>query len=848
VTLGIPPRGPGIVRGPGPFSERAIALRISSWLLGAAGLLLTVASWTSEPIPITVDLIFLLALCGVGGMLPLRLPGLQPMPLSLPLVGAMAIASEASAAMTMGFVAGAFTAFAPRRPGDEREAPPSTPEALRKSFALAGLLALGAGMVASGYTRFGLMSLDLTAPFNPPLLESLRSLSFSALVFWLAWCAARLIEQDLRAAAAPRTLGLSLIGAAMAAAGAQVLASSRAAWGDRLVVGVLAACSAVLVPLAWRLVRQERDLASLRARARTGIALVESIALAIEAKDHTSERHLRRMRVYCLDLGRRLGLPERELESLEYAALLHDIGKLVVPESILSKPSSLSKEEYELMAAHAKVGAEILESTSLSSHVAQMVRHHHERYDGSGYPDGLMGMEIPLGSRILAAVDTFEALTSDRPHRQGMPAAQAAAWVESQAGILFDPRVTEILVRHHASMEQQVAAEEAARAGHGERSPAETVRRGRPVQAVLDRITTSHMEVYSLHEISQVLGQTLSLEESCRLVAGKLERLIHYSACAIYLVDPENNVLWTRFAAGAGADRVRGLKIPIGSKVSGWSAANRRAIATWPRVSDPPSAPATCPDLLDAADDPAIAPLASAVVAPLMVEETVLGVIALYDDARHAYSDQEEQLLSLVARQVAGAVRSGLLLEQTQENALTDSLTGLPNARYMFMAFDQEASRARQDGHPLTLLVMDIDGFREINDDFGHHAGDRYLIGMAKAIRSQMRICDTCIRYAGDEFVAILPRLGSEEIDAVLERLTEAARDYSMEARPGRAVRLNLSLGCATMPADGEDFETLMKVATSRMQQAKGRRGDRSARARIAIQASLLPGGGRETS
>jgi diguanylate cyclase (GGDEF)-like protein/putative nucleotidyltransferase with HDIG domain len=808
-------------------------------------LVLTLASWWSEPVPLSVEMLFLVGLCAVGGMLPLRLPGLQPMPLSLPLVGAAAMASEAASAMTAGFIAGWFTAFAPRA-GDAQAPPPSTRSALLRGFGMAGLLALGAGMVASGYTRFGLLPLGVSTPFTPPLLEMMRSLSVMALVFWLAWCAARLLENDLRSAARPATLGGALAASAAVAAAALALAAARTAWGDSLVLGALLAAACAALPLGWRLVRQERELASLHRRARTGAALVESIALAIEAKDHTSERHLRRMRVYSLEVGRRLGLPVSELESLEYAALLHDIGKLVVPESILSKPASLSQEEFQLMSAHARVGAEILESTSLSSHVAAMVRHHHERYDGSGYPDGLMGMEIPLGARILAAVDTFEALTSQRPHRQGMPADQAAAYLDSQAGILFDPRVTAILLQHHESIERLVAAEEAARAHAGERSPTETMRLHRPLQTVLDRIASSHMEVYSLQEINQVLGQTLSLEESCRLIAGKVERLIHCASCVIYLVDPEHDLLWARFATGAGAGRLRSLRIPMGSKVSGWSASHRRALATWPGAPDPATMKQPpCPDLEDVSDDPEIARLASALVAPLVVEEAVLGVIALYDDGQHPYSEQDEQLLALVARQVAGAVRSGLLMEQTQENALTDSLTGLPNSRYLFMTFDQEATRARHDGHPLTLMVMDIDGFREINDDFGHHAGDRFLIGMAKAIRSQMRICDTCIRYAGDEFVALLPRLGPEEIEAVVERLTEAARDYCMEARPGRAVRLNLSLGCATMPADGDDFESLMKVAGARMKEHKARQRADSARTRKAVHGSLLPGGGR---
>ncbi len=816
-------------------------MKWASWILGSAGLAITVASWISGNSFLTLDLLVVFGLCALGGMLPLRLPGLHPLPLSLPLVGAVAVVSDATAAMTAGFLAGAFTAVAPRRASAPSAPPPSTFRAAASASSLAGILSLAAGMVASGYTRFGLFPLTATAPFSPPLLEVVRSTLFVALILWLAWCTARLTERDLQAAASPGPLSRALLASVLSAAGSLAIVVARISWDDALPLACLAGSALASLPLAARLAQAEKENASLKRRARTGLALVESIALAIEAKDHTSERHLRRMRIFSLDIGRRLGLTEEEMESLEYASLLHDVGKLIVPESILSKPASLTPAEYQVMSSHARAGAEILESTLLSDQVAEMVRHHHERYDGSGYPDGLMGMEIPIGARILAAMDSFDAMTSLRPHRAGMSASEAVAWLQSHAGTLFDPRVVELIARHHAEMEAQVAAEEAAvRARPG--GPR------RPLQAVLDRIASTNMEIYSLHELSQALGQSLTLDESFRLVAGKLERLLHFSACAIYLLDNDNEVLWPRFTAGAGAQRLRALKIPMGEKVTGWAAAHRQTVSTWPPAVDPATLTRRlCPDLESLGDDPDLARLTSALVAPLMVEETVVGAIALYDDAAHAYAEQDERLLAMVAGHVAGAARAGLLLEKTQENALTDSLTGLPNSRYMFMTFDQEAARARQERSSLTLMVMDIDGFREVNDDFGHHAGDRFLIGMARAIRSQMRICDTCVRYAGDEFVAILPRLGPDEIEAVVERLTDAAKDYCMEARPGRPVRLNLSIGYATMPADGEDFEGLMAVAGSRMLQHKTRTKSRKAHRAHGPEAGL-PTGGRRVS
>ncbi len=815
-------------------------MKIARTLVGLAGLTLCLASWTSEPAPLTPGLLGLLGVCVLGGLVPLRIPGLGPLPVSLPLVGALAVTSGATEATAAGFLSGMATLFA----ADDEAAFERILARLRshlpEAFAVAGALSLAAGMVASGFSRFSLVSLTTSTPYAPAPDGAMRLLVVVSIAFYLALEVAR-----RSTGRGSRTLPGLLAGAGaavLAGAACLLIAGAMNRFGEESSLACLSASFLTAIAFSGLLRRQTRREAAARRRAETGIALVESLALAIEAKDRTSERHLRRMRVYSLGIARRLGMSPQETEALEYAAILHDIGKLVVPESILSKPAGLSDEEFRMMASHARVGAEILQTTSLSSGVAAMVRHHHERYDGTGYPDGLIGMEIPLGARILAAVDTYEAFTSERPYRKGLPVVEALAFLERHAGSRFDPRVVRVLVEHHAEFESQMEKANGREDKDVPREPrrtapdAETIRIKVPFQTVLDRIASSHMEIYSLHEITQALGKTLDIEESLALIMGKIQRLLHYSACAIYVMEPEEGILRPRYASGPGAPRILQLTIPLGRKTSGWAALQRRACssAAPSTAEDAPKWDGSQSDLSDLHDDPEIAVLTSCLVAPMLLGESLIGVIALYDDATLPYSPQEEQLLSLIARQVAGAVRTALLFEQTQEMALTDSLTGLPNSRYMFIAFDQEAMRAREQGTSLTLMVMNIDNFREINDDFGHHAGDRFLIGMAKAIRAQMRTCDTCIRYSGDEFVAILPRLAGTEIDAVVERLVEAAREYCMEARPGRPVQLTLSLGYATMPEDGDEFESLMAAASGRMQRQKAlHRGLVDARSRF---------------
>src|ERR1700751_1031953 len=181
---------------------------------------------------------------------------------------------------------------------------------------------------------------------------------------------------------------------------------------------------------------------------------IEALALAIEAKDATTGEHLQRVRIYAMELAKELGLTEDEKEALQAASVLHDIGKLAVPEHIISKPGKLTPEEFEKMKIHPIVGAEILEQVEFPYPVVPIVRSHHEKWDGSGYPNGLKGEEIPIGARILAAVDCLDALASDRQYRRALPLDEAMARVVADAGKGFDPRVVGVLQRRYIELEK----------------------------------------------------------------------------------------------------------------------------------------------------------------------------------------------------------------------------------------------------------------------------------------------------------------------------------------------------------------------------------------------------------
>src|SRR5581483_6562650 len=200
--------------------------------------------------------------------------------------------------------------------------------------------------------------------------------------------------------------------------------------------------------------RHVEQIASLNMRT------IEALALAIEAKDHTTHTHLQRVRTYALEVAKVLKLDDEQIEALRAAALLHDIGKLAVPEQIINKPGKLTPEEFEKMKVHPIVGAEILERVAFPYPVAPIVRSHHERWDGTGYPEGLSGEDIPIGARILAAVDCLDALASHRQYRPALPLVEAMQKVKEKAGSWFDPRVVQILERRYIDLERMAQISE----------------------------------------------------------------------------------------------------------------------------------------------------------------------------------------------------------------------------------------------------------------------------------------------------------------------------------------------------------------------------------------------------
>jgi diguanylate cyclase (GGDEF)-like protein/putative nucleotidyltransferase with HDIG domain len=554
------------------------------------------------------------------------------------------------------------------------------------------------------------------------------------------------------------------------------------------------------------------------------LATIEALALAIDAKDQTAQSHIRRVQVYATSIARGLGMSDTEIQGVKTAALLHDIGKLAVPEHILSKPGPLTQEEFQKIRVHPQVGAEIISAVPFPYPVAPLILSHHERWDGKGYPQGLKGEEIPLGARILSVVDYYDALTSDRPYHKAMTPEAAMALLQQEAGRALDPQVVQMFVAMAPDME--AAADTIEQATPRRLSLEPVNERGRPAvgfspettktSTVFEDIALAHREIYALYEIAQTMGTSLGVSDTMALISSKLSNLVPFSACALFLFDEEADSLRCRFATGVEADAIGTMTVRAGQGLAGWVARNRR-----PLVNARPSAEFEAAGLAKSTS------LQSALVAPLVFSDRFIGTLSVYSTQPDFYTDDHRRLLDRVSEQASAVIHNSIVFEQTQEDSLTDPLTGLPNTRFMFMHLTRELARAERLKAEVALLVMDLDNFKEINDNHGHHVGDRALREVATVLRSGIRPYDICVRYAGDEFIVVLSGCGADEAERKRVELQRTVDEVLFEARPGRRLPLAISVGAAIYPQDGDSYESLLATADSRMYRDKQRRKQR---------------------
>jgi putative nucleotidyltransferase with HDIG domain len=412
---------------------------------------------------------------------------------------------------------------------------------------------------------------------------------------------------------------------------------------------------------------------------------IEGLAMAIEAKDKGTHRHLMRVRVYVAELGKLMGLDEPVMQALLIASFLHDIGKLAVPEYIINKPGKLTPQEFEKMKIHPVVGADILKRVRFPYPVVPIVRSHHEAWDGSGYPDGLKGEEIPIGARLLTAVDCFDALASERPYRKAMPLNEAMAFVKARAGTQFDAQIVDLLDKHYLELEEKArrqiegmeplktdliihrgaapgAGFETEHDGRGavDRAQESAIGPGQisPQRETPGQIAQEYKEADLDFELSRVLSIPLSTRETFAAISRCLRPLIPFDCFAMYLKSDET--LSPRFIDGAASTAFSLGAMPIGTGLTGWVGEHARPIVNGNPTMEPNYLSET--GLLTADS--------SALSVPLFeLSGAVFGVITVYSARSAAFSKDHLRILQLVESRFSPAMQSALRFDIAEADA-----------------------------------------------------------------------------------------------------------------------------------------------------------------------------------
>jgi len=380
---------------------------------------------------------------------------------------------------------------------------------------------------------------------------------------------------------------------------------------------------------------------------------VETLAIAIDAKDEATHGHIRRVQRLTVGLARALGITDTEtVQAIEVAALLHDAGKLAVPEYILNKPGKLTEPELERMKLHVKIGAEIVSAIGFPYPVVPIVRSHHENWDGSGYPDALSGTQIPIGARILAVVDCFDALTSDRPYRKRLPEEQALAILRERRDTMYDPTVVDKFLEVYQDLMQGDLEVPSHHGALVEISRSSVHRTPRSVANSEENALCATEEMMAVCALSRSASAGSTFADAAFLIGTHLRRIIPGSACAFYALDQVTEHLVAKHTAGVGAAGLQGLRIPLGHRLTGWVAANRQTMVNSDAALD-----------LSGVIDTMSVPFRSCLSTPLLAGETLVGALTLYSTAAGGFSEDQARVVQMLAPHIADTLQAALDFE-----------------------------------------------------------------------------------------------------------------------------------------------------------------------------------------
>lgn len=588
----------------------------------------------------------------------------------------------------------------------------------------------------------------------------------------------------------------------------------------------------VIGQLSYRLhvARLAQKTKEITEASRVHLATVEALATAIDARDQVGIGHVRRTQIYAVGIGELLDLPAEELAALNTGALLHDIGKLAVPDHILNKPGRLTPAEMEKIKIHSSVGASILEKIKFSYPVIPTIKYHHEMWDGNGYPEGLKGENIPLTARILAVADAFDTLRGARPYRAAISRDDARRFLLSGAGTQFDPKIVDVFLRNLKKFESEVDAQGFSYAF--DKKSTETIYNTSDNSdlSYVEQIKRANREVFALYELARVFSSSLNSQETLSLFVEKIGELVPFDTCVVYLMDEADEFAKAAFVEGENKSQLKDKFVKPGEGATGFVLKKRQ-----PVYKIEPGLDFTFNQLEE--DYTAMTSL------PLIAGERLLGAVSLYSYQLDNYEEEHLRLLEAVSRIAADAIGMSLQHAESESRALTDPMTNLPNARSLQMQFEKEAARASRSGSNFQLLMLDLDGFKAVNDTFGHKAGDKLLKELAKIMLGQLRDYDFLARYAGDEFVAIVPETDAEGILDLCQRIEKAVNGFALPVGEDTFARVGISVGAASFPFNGETLDQVVIAADKAMYAVKADRKQAKATRQLPAIEETVSGG-----